>query len=263
LVLDTHSKTLSTLKWSLILFCFILLSCSNTHRLSKVYPDSDLKIKNQGDWARNRYFERIQDFKTDPIGYNKIVFLGNSITKGGGDWNKRLGTSNIVNRGISGDITEGVLERLEEIGYYKPIAVFLLIGFNNFFTDYNSDSGITPDYIYENIIRIKKKIEELSPDTEVYIQTILPMDNKKYMKTTAEYSFLLPAYEPSINTQINKVNSLLINNDAFKVIDLASSFKNQKGLLDNTLSDDGVHLNEAGYSVWVKILKPYTMKINN
>ena len=112
MVLDTHSKTLSTLKWSLILFCFILLSCSNTHRLSKVYPDSDLKIKNQGDWARNRYFERIQDFKTDPIGYNKIVFLGNSITKGGGDWNKRLGTSNIVNRGISGDITEGVLERL-------------------------------------------------------------------------------------------------------------------------------------------------------
>ena len=77
--------------------------------------------------------------KKKPIGYNKIVFLGNSITKGGGDWNKRLNVTNIINRGISGDISEGVLERLDEIVHYKPIAVFLLIGFNNFFTDFNSD----------------------------------------------------------------------------------------------------------------------------
>lgn len=263
MALGTHFNTLSPLQWSPILFCFFSLSCLNLKSSLNLYPDSTLTIKSQGDWAKNRYFKRIQDFKEDPIGYNKIVFLGNSITKGGGDWNKRLGTSNIVNRGISGDITEGVLERLEEIGYYKPLAVFLLIGFNNFFTDYNSDSEITPDYIYENIIRIRKRIKKLSPNTKVYLQTILPMDNKKYIKTTAEYPFLLPSYKPSINTQIEKVNLLLMNNDVFNVIDLASSFKDQKELLDNKLSDDGVHLNEAGYSIWVKILKPYLNRINN
>ena len=43
--------------------------------------------------------------------------------------------NNIVNRGISGDYTEGVLGRLNEVIYYKPIAVFLLIGLNDFFDD--------------------------------------------------------------------------------------------------------------------------------
>ena len=94
---------------------------------SGLYPSSDLKIEGQGDWAKKRYFKRIDDFKKKPIGYNKIVLLGNSITKGGGDWNKRLNVTNIINRGISGDISEGVLERLDEIVHYKPIAVFLLI----------------------------------------------------------------------------------------------------------------------------------------
>ena len=262
LALDTHFKTFSFLKSIFILCLVFSLSCYNLKETAGLYPSSNLKIRGQSDWAKNRYFERIDDFKKKPIGYNKIVFLGNSITKGGGDWNKRLNVSNIINRGISGDISEGVLERLDEIIHYKPIAVFLLIGFNNFFTDFNSDPTITPEYIYNNIINIGKIITEESPKTKVYLQTILPMDNKKYINTTAEYSFLLPTYQPSINNQITKVNSLLMNNNEFEVIDLHSAFKNQNGLLKENLSHDGVHLNEIGYSVWAEKLKPYIIKIN-
>ena len=262
MVLDTHSKIFLFLKSIFILCLVFSLSCYNSNKTSVLYPSSNLKIRGQGVWAKNRYFERIDDFKKEPIGYNKIVFLGNSITKGGGDWNKRLNVSNIINRGVSGDISEGVLERLDEIVYYKPIAVFLLIGFNNFFTDFNRDPVITPEYIYNNIINIGKKIIKESPITKVYLQTILPMDNKKYINTTAEYSFLLPTYQPSINSQIRKVNSLLINNNEFEVIDLHSAFKNRNGLLKEKLSPDGVHLNEIGYSVWAEKLKPYIIKIN-
>ena len=247
-----------------LLFLSLYFLCSLSANSQKdIYPDSTLKIKNQGDWARNRYFERVDDFKAKPIGFNKIVLLGNSIIKGGGDWNKRLGTSNIVNRGISGDITEGVLERLDEIEYYKPLAVFLLIGFNNLFTDYNSDPEITPDYISNNIIKIAEIIKKVSPKTDIFIQTIMPINNEQYIKTTASYSFLLSSYKPSINKQIKRVNSLLINNDEFKIIDLHPKFTNQKGILDRYLSNDGVHPNENGYSTWVEILRPYIKEINN
>ena len=41
----------------------------------------------------------------------------------------------LVNRGISGDFTNGVLARLEEITHYKPKAIFLLIGVNDLFED--------------------------------------------------------------------------------------------------------------------------------
>ena len=59
------------------------------------------------------------------------------------------------------------------------------------------------------------------------------------------------------------MNSLLINNDEFKIIDLHPKFTNQKGILDRDLSNDGVHPNENGYSTLVEILRPYIKEINN
>ena len=95
------------------------------------------------------------------MGYNKIVFLGNSITKGGGDWGQRFNSSNIVNRGISGDYTEGILNRLNEIIFYKPIAVFILIGVNEFFKDNTNNLEVNPTYVANNIIKIADKIKTL------------------------------------------------------------------------------------------------------
>jgi hypothetical protein len=66
-----------------------------------LYPIEEETIKYQQDWQFDLYYKRIKEFKNSPIGYDKIVFLGNSITEAGGDWNKRFGVKNIVNRGIS------------------------------------------------------------------------------------------------------------------------------------------------------------------
>ena len=58
----------------------------------------------------------------------RIIFIGNSITEGGKNWSEKFNIPNIRNRGISGDVTDGVLERLDEIIFFKPKAVFILIG---------------------------------------------------------------------------------------------------------------------------------------
>ncbi len=96
------------------------MSCSSQKDL---YPDKELSFPNQAQWQFDAYHKRIDEFKKDPIGYNKIVFLGNSITQGGGDWNDRFNISNAVNRGISGDCTVSMQARLEEIYHYKPIEI--------------------------------------------------------------------------------------------------------------------------------------------
>ena len=124
-----------------IIFVLLLSGCDSSMNL---YPNPDIKIDNQQEWQKKLYFERITEFKKDPIGKNKIVFLGNSITQGGGDWNERYQCSNIVNRGISGDYTNGILKRLDEITFYKPTAVFLMIGINEFFADNSNNSDINP-----------------------------------------------------------------------------------------------------------------------
>ncbi len=73
------------------------------------------------------------------------------------------------NRGISGDVTAGVLNRLAEIYYYKPKKVFIKIGINDLF-----HNELTPEYIANNIKLIVDKIHLESPQTKIYVQTILP-----------------------------------------------------------------------------------------
>ena len=67
--------------------------------MDNLYPDESTLIKNQVKWQSELYFPRIEEFEKSPIGFDKIVFLGNSITEGGGDWNKRFKTKNLINRG--------------------------------------------------------------------------------------------------------------------------------------------------------------------
>ena len=135
-----------------------------------LYLTDSLAIKYHSSWTKNHYPERIKEFKKAPLTMGDIVFLGNSITELGGDWGKRLGwSSSVKNRGISGDVTEGVLKRLGEITYVKPKAVFLLIGINDIFNTFT-----TPEYVVDNILAISKKIIKASPHTKLYVQTILP-----------------------------------------------------------------------------------------
>ena len=229
--------------------------------LDSFYPEKNTSIKYQQEWQMNFYNERIKEFKNDPVGQNKIVFLGNSITEGGGDWNARFGVKNIVNRGISGDITEGVLDRLNEIIYYKPIAVFLLIGINDIFSADIPDRGkITPSYVSKNILKIADQITSQSPSTKIFIQTILPINHEIYTEINDGF----PEHAVPLPIQINKINSLIKNNDLgnkYTIIDLHSAFVDEHGLMNGAYSTDGVHLNDAGYQVWVEYVGKYVQSL--
>ena len=67
-----------------------MLNQSCTYKLDKLYPSDSQFIRGQVKWQSNLYFPRIEEFRQSPIGFNKIVFLGNSITQGGNNWNQRL-----------------------------------------------------------------------------------------------------------------------------------------------------------------------------
>jgi len=242
-----------------IVFIIMVCSCSNSQNnqenLQKLYPQKNAPIKYQQDWQIDFYYKKIEEFRDSPIGFNKIVFLGNSITEAGGDWNKKFGVANIVNRGISGDITEGVLNRLDEIIYYKPIAVFLLIGINDIFNaDIPDRENITPEYVSNNILKIATRIVEQSPSTEIFIQTILPINDETY--TTNQGWF--PKHTVPLPLQINSINNLLkekCKNKVFNFIDLHSAFINEKELLNESFTTDGVHLSDNGYQAWVSFIK--------
>ena len=146
-----------------------------------LYPSPNLEIRYQQEWQKIPFNDRVNDFRNNPIGNNKIVFLGNSIIEAGNNWNEKFGVDNIINRGISGDFTEGVLSRLNEIIYYKPIAVFILIGINDIFDDHANRKDITTQYVASNIMQIANQVKMNSNETKIFIQTILPVDTVRFM----------------------------------------------------------------------------------
>lgn len=198
----------------------------------QIYPPDDIEISTHTAWTRDHYPTRIEEFKNNRLDFGDIVFLGNSITEQGGSWRDKLDLRIAKNRGIAGYTTEGILARLGELFYYKPEKIFILIGINDLF-----HPSMTPESISENIIEIVSQIHQYSPDTEIFVQSVLP--------TTTE----------SLIENIISVNTILKNNTSqypYQFINLYDEFVLVDGKMDLSLSYDGVHLNDAGYEVWIQ-----------
>lgn len=216
-----------------------LNSCSSQADTSKIplvdtnnlYPSPSVIIPHHTQWTKTHYIEKIAEFKATPLQFGDIVFIGNSITEQGGNWGVRFNNSKVKNRGIAGDVTAGVINRLAEIYYYKPKKVFLKIGINDLF-----HNELTPEYIANNIKSIVAKIHLESPETKIYVQTILPTANNNPSKERiAATNAILKAITPTKYLQI---------------IDLHSIFADQNDLMIGSYTNDGLHLTELGYLAW-------------
>jgi lysophospholipase L1-like esterase len=189
------------------------------------------------------YKLRLGLFKSYPNSKKDIIFLGNSITQGV-DWAELLQNKNARNRGISGDITYGVLERISEVTEGQPAKVFVLIGINDI------EHNIPDTLIVNNYRRIIRQIKAESPRTKIYFHTLLPVNNeftqfKKHYNKDEHILF--------VNTELKKIAA----EEQITVIDLHPHFLDASNKLDKRYTQDGLHLNAEGYKVWAGILKQY------
>ena len=194
-------------------------------------------LPNQPDYYR----QRLEKFKKEQAPNGKVMFLGNSITEGG-NWRKLLKDSTVINRGISGDVTFGVIRRLDEIIKHKPSKLFIMIGINDL------SRNIPNDVIIENIFMIVGKVRTASPKTTVFVQSLLPVNPSV---KTFPARFAKQADIEEINKQLGKYSEAL----KFTFVDLHHAFLDKNNLLDAKFTLDGLHLNAAGYVHWVEFLK--------
>ena len=172
---------------------------------------------------------------------NTIVFLGNSITQVG-KWQELIPHKEVINKGISGDITTGVLARIENCLIAKPAKIFVMIGINDL------KIGKAIDSITANQIRIIEKIRRLSPRTKIYMQSILPVNE----------GMLASIYKRLNNTDIAKINTALklaCKQKRVTYIDLRPIMVDENTQLKSSLSTDGLHLKPEAYLNWVNYLK--------
>lgn len=187
------------------------------------------------------YPSRVELFKSFKHSKKDIVFLGNSITFWG-EWSEILESKHVKNRGIPGDMTFGVLERLDEVINGKPAKVFILIGINDV------AKGVPDSIILRNCERMIHRIKSGSPRTKIFFQTMLPT-NSSYNKLTTHYH--KEERIKQVNTGLKKIAA----SENIVIIDIYSAFVDADGSLIKNLTFDGVHLTKDGYYKWVAILK--------
>ena len=190
------------------------------------------------------YYHKVSHFRTLPNTKNEIIFLGNSITDYC-EWAELFQNPNIKNRGISGDVTDGVLERLDEVTESQPAKIFIMIGINDL------SRGKSEEYIFNNYKKIINRIKKETPKTKIYIESILPVNEArgKYKNHTNKTENVI-----SLNKQLK---TLAEETDNAQFIDLFTAFADKNQRLAFKYSLDGLHLNGDGYLVWKSIIDQY------
>ena len=126
-------------------------------------------VKYRGNGIVSLKKSRTSHLNTLPVPTGKIIMLGNSITAEG-EWAELFQNTDIINRGVIGDGTGDILERLDPIVASHPRKIFLLVGVNDLM--FLPLSKI--EDFYEKIVA---RIVSETPTTQLYLESILPIHN--------------------------------------------------------------------------------------
>lgn len=195
----------------------------------------------QGWHPSGHYTERQELFEQMPLDGDTVVMVGDSLTELCG-CNGSFSNLGVANLGIAGDTVKGVLNRLDTVTRARPRKVFLMIGINDL-TDQRKAgdlSAILDDY--EEILLL---IHEQSPATQTYVQSVLPF-NTDITGTKFDNDVIV-----AFNSELRNMTERIGNGVCY--LDLYSRFADN-GQLNSLYTDDGVHLNGNGCSLWREII---------
>lgn len=211
----------------------ILIAFASKRYYYSRQPQADAKV-------RNTFFDQWDAMRTSlfvdcPVNNTDVVFVGNSLTEAFPV--TELFGPRYKNRGIGGNSTEHILHRIQGIAKGRPKKIFLEGGVNDLI------AGIPVDSMINNYKLIIGIISSESPATMIYVQSLFP--------TSLQYSYL--------NKTIVDANALIANyckKHGVEYIDLHSRMTKSEGL-DKSLTEDGIHLNGKGYTIWQKTIEQY------
>ena len=167
----------------------------------------------------------------------RIVMLGDSITAGIA-WNELLGISDIANRGIGGDTTEGFYNRLSNIYSLEPELCFIMGGINDIAGFYSVNS-------------IKMNFEKI---IEGLLENgIIPViQSTLYVTNEYPHWHRLNASVDELNNELEKI----CHEKEIMFLNI-NNILSKDGALKKEFAYDGVHLTGSGYKEWGKKLIPF------
>jgi len=162
-----------------------------------------------------------------------LVMFGDSITEWA-PWVDALRPLNLVNRGLAGDTTRGMLARIDLTLAVEPKVVCIMAGINDLAQGYKVEQ-VLDNYIAMLNTWIEKGII-------VVVQSTLYVGERI----------------AALNDDVRKLNHQLAqfcHDNQLHFLDVNSSLAPQ-GVLPVKFSCDDLHLNAAAYQAWLEVLRP-------
>jgi lysophospholipase L1-like esterase len=193
-------------------------------------------------FEKPRYLGRKNLYASLPRKDAAVVFAGDSLIAQC-PWDELLERP-VLGRGIGSDTIEGLRLRIGEVLEHHPRQLFIMIGINDLL------AGKTGDDVWMDYRKLISVIRTDSPQTQLFLQSILPVNG-------AVWQDELPR---NIATHIVRVNEQLKetgDGQHIVYLDLYSHMVGEVDQLNKGYTEDGVHLNGAGYFKWRDLLRPY------
>ncbi len=162
-----------------------------------------------------------------------LVMYGDSITEWG-PWHDALHPISLANRGLAGDTTEGMIQRLDTSLACSPKLVCVMAGINDLAQGYSVSS------VFENYKAILETWQQ--NNIEVWVQSTLYVGKR------------LASLNPLV-TELNQALQTYCAEQGHTFIDLNTHLSPNKKLPLDCSCDD-LHLNSKAYSQWLEVLSP-------
>ena len=180
-------------------------------------------------------------FNTQPT--YTIAFLGDSHIQMG-DWKILLNRNDVFVYAVNTDATGNIQKYTPVIFQYKPEICFIMGGINDIAANYPVEKT------FENLRSICFQLK--SRDIIPVISSTLYVSEEEYKL----YKWNSKVYE------LNRMLKQFCEAEEFDFIDL-NEFLSADKSLEKKYSQDGIHLNEAGYKFWTEqinlVLKKYSL----
>ena len=190
-------------------------------------------------WKEIKAFKSADSLKTPPK--NASVFVGSSSFRMWKNLQEDFPNTVVINRGFGGSSLPHVIEYADEIIIpYQPRQVVVYCGENDFMND-----TVTSEIVTKRFITLFNHLRQEIPKAEIVFVSMKPSPSRQHLMDEMS----------SANTSIRK----------FLKTKTRTAFVN---IWDEMLDKDGtprkelflkdmLHMNDNGYAIWRKAIKPY------
>lgn len=198
----------------------------------------------QDEWARH-YYDRVELFRKENAAAKNIVMVGSSHVEGF-DAARLLPGRRVLNRGIASDrigLTErGILHRLDNSVFdCNPGLIILENGVNDL-GELQRNGKPSINDIEACYRKVVETIRDRMPNVPLVIVGLFP--------TRDRFASLTPSIQ-----EFNKRLAKIAADHNCPFMDVFKPLADNLGFLRKEYSRDGLHLNEAGYKVWAKMIE--------